>query len=71
MKIPGFTAEASLSMSNEHYELIADKAQDLKRQEVIPQIRIVSGGCLYECDWFYRCRRIGCYAIASVDTVFW
>jgi hypothetical protein len=62
MNMPGFTAEASLSKSNEHYELITDKAQFLKRQGVIPQRRVVSGGCLYECDWFRRCRLIGCYA---------
>jgi hypothetical protein len=59
MNIPGFTAEASLSKSNEHYELIADKAQYPKRQRVIPQLRIVSGGRLYECDWLLRCRLIG------------
>jgi len=62
MNMPGFTAEASLSKSTEHYELIADKTQYLKKQRVMPQRRIVSGGCLYECDWFRRCRRIGCYA---------
>jgi hypothetical protein len=58
MNIPGFTAEASLSKSNEHYELIADKAQCPKGR-VIPQRRIVSGGRIYECDWFMRCRLIG------------
>jgi len=62
MNMPGFTAEVSLSNSTEHYELTADKAQYLKRQGVIPQLRIVSGGCLYDCDWFRRCRLIGCYA---------
>jgi hypothetical protein len=62
MNMPGFTAEASLSQSTEHYELIADNAQFSKRQGVIPQGRIVSGGCVYECDWFRRCRLIGCYA---------
>ena len=62
MNIPRFTAEASLSKSNEHYKLKADNAQFLKRQGVIPQRRVVSGGCLYECDWFRRCRLIGCYA---------
>jgi hypothetical protein len=62
MNMPGFTAKASLSESTEHYELIADKAQYLKRQGVIPQRRVVSGGGLYECDWFRRCRLIGCYA---------
>ena len=62
MNIPGFTAEASLSKSTEDYELIASKAQFSNRQVVIPQRRIVSGGCIYECDWFRRCRLIGCYA---------
>ena len=62
MNMPGFTAEASLFKSNEHYEHITDKAQYLKRPGVIPQRRIVSGGCLYDCDWFRRCRLIGCYA---------
>ena len=62
MNMPGFTAEASFFKSTEHYELIADKAQFLKRQGVMPQRRVVSGGCLYECDWFRRCRLIGCYA---------
>jgi hypothetical protein len=59
MNIPGFTAEASLSKPNEHYELTADKAQCPKEQRVIPQRRIVSGGRIYECDWFMRCRLIG------------
>ena len=62
MNMPGFNAEASHYKSKEHYELIADKAQYLKRQRVILQRRIVSGGCLYDCDWFLRCRLIGCYA---------
>jgi hypothetical protein len=62
MNIPGFTAEASLSKPNEHYELTADKAQCPKGPRVIPQRRIVSGGCLYECDWYYNCRLVGCYA---------
>jgi hypothetical protein len=62
MNVPGFTAEASLSRSNKHYALITDKSLYSKVQGVIPQIRIVSDGCLYECDWFLRCRFIGCYA---------
>lgn len=62
MNIPGFTAEASLSESNEHYKLIANKAQYLKRQKVIPQVMILYRGCLYDCDWFRRCRLYGCYA---------
>lgn len=62
MNMPGFTAEASFFKSPEQYELIGDKAQFLKRQGVMPQRRVVSGGCLYECDWFRRCRLIGCYA---------
>jgi hypothetical protein len=32
MKMPGCTAEASLSASNQHYQLIADKAPYLKRE---------------------------------------
>jgi hypothetical protein len=62
MNMPRFTAEASLSTLAEHYEAVADKAQYSKKQGVIPQRRIVSGGCIYECDWFHRCRLIGCYA---------
>lgn len=62
MNIPRFTAEASLSKSNEHYHLIAPETPYVNRQEVIPQIRIISRGCIYECDWFRRCRLIGCYA---------
>ena len=42
MNMPGFTAKLRLSKSNEHYELIADKAQYLKKQRVMPQRRIVS-----------------------------
>ena len=34
MNMPGFTAEASLSKSNEHYELIADKTQYSKSSEL-------------------------------------
>lgn len=62
MNLPRFTAEASLSKPNQHYQLVADKAQHLKGQEIIPQRRIVHRGCIYDCDWFYRCRLIGCYA---------
>ena len=62
MNMPGFTAEASLSRSNENYKIVADQASFLKNQRVIPQRRVVFGGCLYECDWFRRCRLIGCYA---------
>jgi len=63
MNIPGFTADASLSRSNEHYKLIADKDHYLKRQKVIPQRMILYRGCLYECDWFrLRCNLYGCYA---------
>jgi hypothetical protein len=36
LNMPGLTAEDSLSKSNEHYELIADKAQFLKRQGNYP-----------------------------------
>jgi|SoiMethySBSTD1v2_1073268.scaffolds.fasta_scaffold5585503_1 hypothetical protein len=59
MNIPGFTAEAPLSKSDKHYELIAHEAQCPKTPRVIPQRRIVYGGRLYECDWFLRCRLIG------------
>jgi hypothetical protein len=62
MSMPRFTAEASLFKSNEHYELIADKAQYLQRQEIIPQRMILYRGCLYDCDWFLRCHLYGCYA---------
>jgi hypothetical protein len=63
MNMPGFTAEASLSKSNEQYVFTADKAQYLRRREVIPQVVIVIGGCLYECDVLTRrCRLTGCYA---------
>lgn len=62
MNMPRFTAEASLYKTNEHYGLIEQKAHFIKRQRVIPQLRIVRGGCVYECDWFRRCRLIGCYA---------
>jgi hypothetical protein len=50
------------SKSNKHYELTSDKANYLKRQEVIALRRIVFGGCIYECDWLLRCRLVGCYA---------
>jgi hypothetical protein len=59
MSIPGFTAEAPLSKSTKHYELVADKARCPKGQRVVPQRRFVSGGRIYECDWFMRCRLIG------------
>ena len=62
MNMPRFTAEASLYKTNEHYGLIEQKAHFVKRQRVIPQLRIVRGGCVYECDWFRRCRLIACYA---------
>jgi hypothetical protein len=62
MTMPRFTAEASLPTSAERYEAVADKTPYSSKQSVIPQRRIVSGGCIYECDWFRRCRLIGCYA---------
>ncbi len=62
MNMPGFTAAASLSNSNESYKRMADKAQRLKRQGIIPQMMILRRGCLYECDWFRRCKLYGCYA---------
>lgn len=62
MNVSGFAAEASLSTLAEHYEAVADRAQYSKKQMVVPQGRIMHGGCIYECDWFRRCRLISCYA---------
>lgn len=62
MNMPGFTAEASLFQFNKRYGLMVGIDQQVKGQSIIPQMRIVSRGCLYECDWFRRCRLIGCYA---------
>jgi hypothetical protein len=62
-RLPGFTAEASLSKSNEYYEFIADKVQYLKSQGVIPQIIIWDGGCAYSCsERTGRCRLLYCVA---------
>ena len=49
MAIPRFTAEASLFQSNKHYVLITDTAQHETRLSISPQMRIVSGGCVYHC----------------------
>lgn len=62
MNMPGFTAEASISKSSEHYQLTADKTRFLKTTEVVPQRMVVYNGCIYECDWVRRCKLYGCYA---------
>ena len=62
MTIPRFTAEAALFQSTKRYDLMTDKTQYSERSSIIPQMRIVSRGCIYECDWFRRCRLNGCYA---------
>jgi hypothetical protein len=46
MSLPGFTAEDSLSKSNEHYKLVTDNARNLKSWEIIPQ-GWWEGGCYY------------------------
>jgi|GEM_PF-2099256 hypothetical protein len=60
MKMPGFTAEASISMTNGKYKLMADKVQYLGKPSIIPQLHVVYNGCVYECD--LGCRLLYCYA---------
>jgi hypothetical protein len=62
MNMPGFTAEASLSKSNEQYVFTADKAQYLRRREVIPQLRVFDGSCMWETDGSGVWVQIGCIA---------
>ena len=57
MNIPGFTAESSLSKSNEHYQLERDftwqhRMLQLSR-EIIPQLqcRLVCYRWPYDCEW--------------------
>lgn len=50
MRMPGFTAEASLDKAGEHYQFAADQADGPTAQTVIPQQQCwITHGCARRC----------------------
>lgn len=46
MNIPGFTAEASLEKTGNHYIVARQSTEGKNREGIIPQARILDGFCI-------------------------